>query len=211
MQANNSTNRSGDGKGGGHWSGPFGLPPFSELIPLGYLYLLALGITSESIHYGMLGVNVMDYSNALDVLLSPVALVTGNLAVLAVVVGVPIFFLPYMQFVRWLASRKPTEKNRKYREKPLGELWLPACIAALFFAFLGLGVGQGMAEREELLAGEMKSDTRLSFSDGETVDVRVIGINSGYAFYVLEGDTEVTISPIADNITSLRAIPDDKD
>jgi hypothetical protein len=127
-----------------HWSGPFGLPPFSELIPLGYLYLLLLGLSSESIHYGMLGVNVLDYSDALDVLLSPIALMTDSLAVLAVVVGVPIFFVPYMQFARWLAHRRPTEKNRRFRERPLGELWLSACIAALFFAFLGLGLGQGI-------------------------------------------------------------------
>lgn len=196
---------------GHQWTGPFGLPPFSELVPLGYLYLLLLGISSESIHYGMLGVNVLDYSNALDVLLSPIALMTEKLAVFAVVIGVPIFFLPYMQFLRWMARRKPTEKNRKFREKPLGELWLPACIAALFFAFLGLGFGQGMAQREELLAGTMDADTRLTFNDGETLDAHVVGINSGYLFYVEPGATEVTISPIADNLRSIRALPDDRD
>ncbi|MEE4298275.1 MAG: hypothetical protein V2J24_02435 [Pseudomonadales bacterium] len=192
-----------------HWSGPFGLPPFSELIPLGYLYLLLLGLSSESIHYGMLGVNVLDYSDALDVLLSPIALMTDSLAVLAVVVGVPIFFVPYMQFARWLAHRRPTEKNRRFRERPLGELWLSACIAALFFAFLGLGLGQGIKQREALLAGETTPDSRLTFTDGTVIDADVVGINSGYVFYVLGGDTEVTISPIADNLRSLRALSKD--
>lgn len=193
----------------GHWSGPFGLPPFSELLPLGYLYLLVLGLSSESIHYGMLGVNVLDYSDALDVLLSPIALMTDRLAVLAVVVGVPIFFVPYMQFSRWLAHRRPTEKNRRIRERPLAESWLSACIAAMFFAFLGLGLGQGIKQREALLAGEMTPDTRLTFTDGAVVDADVVGINSGYVFYVLGGDTEVTISPIADNLRSLRALSDE--
>jgi hypothetical protein len=186
-----------------------GLPPPGELLPLGYLYLLILGITSESIHYGMLGVNVLDYSNALDVLLSPVALMTGNLAVLAVVVIVPLFLWPYLLLVRKAAKRRPTEKNARFRETPIGRLWLPMCAMALIAAFLGLGIGQGFAKREDLQAGQLEANTRLIFGDDEIVDAYVIGINSGYVFYVEPEATEVTISPIADNIQSLRALPDE--
>lgn len=187
-----------------------GLPPPGELLPLGYLYLLILGITSESIHYGMLGVNVLDYSNALDVLLSPVALVTGNIAVLIVVIGTPLFLWPYIALLRWMARKKPTEKNARFREQPTGRLWLPMSAVALIAAFLGLGIGQGYAQRADLAAGTMTPDTRLTFGDGEALDANVIGVNSGYVFYVEPGATEVTISPIADNIQSLRALPDEE-
>jgi len=186
-----------------------GLPPPGELLPLGYLYLLILGISSESIHFGLLGVNVLDYSNALDVLLSPIALITGNLAVLLVVVLVPLFLWPYLMLVRKLAHRKPTEKNARLREVPIGRTWLPMCAVALIAAFLGLGIGQGAAKRDDLQAGELDANTRLTFGDGEVIDAYVVGINSGYVFYVEPDATEVTISPIADNIQSLQALPDD--
>ena len=187
-----------------------GLPPPGELLPLGYVYLLLLGIASESIHFALLGVNVIDYSNVLDVLLSPVALVTGEIAVLAVVIGVPILLWPYLKLMRYLACRKPTEKNKGLREQPLGKIWLPMCALALFFAFLGLGVGQGFAQGRDLATGEMEPDTRITFGSGESVDAYVVGINSGYVFYVEPGATEVTIAPIAENIRSLQALPDDE-
>lgn len=187
-------------------SGPFGLPPLGELLPLGYLYLLILGIASESIHFGLLGVNVLDYSNVLDVLLSPVALVTGELAVLAVVVGVPLFLIPYLGLIRKLARRRPTEKNRPLREKPAGEIWLPMTAAALFCAFVGLGTGQGLAHSRDLRAGELEPDTQLLFSDGTAVEVKVLGVNSGYVFFAEPGATRVTVAPIADNVRSLRAL-----
>lgn len=183
-----------------------GLPPPGEMLPLGYLYLLMLGIASESIHFGLLGVNVLDYSNVLDVLLSPVALVTDQLLVLAVFIGIPLILVPYLKLGRWLANKKPTEKNRTFREQPLGKIWLPMCVLALFVAFVGLGVGQGLKQGKELRAGELESNTRLTFSDDTSIEAYMVGVNSGYVFYVEPGATKVTISPIADNIRSLRAL-----
>lgn len=209
MPPNNSSNNPSEPTGHGGVLESLGLPPPGELLPLGYLYLLILGITSESIHYGLLGVNVLDYSNALDVLLSPIALITGNLAVLAVVILVPAFLWPYLVLMRKLAHRKPTEKNARFRETPVGRIWLPMCAVALIAAFLGLGIGQGFAKQDRLQAGELEANTRLTFGDDEIIDAYVIGINSGYVFYVEPDATEVTISPIADNIQSLQALPDD--
>lgn len=208
----NTSNRSQQIDSGGHDQGvlrSLGLPPPGELLPLGYLYLLVLGIANESIHYGLLGVNILEYSNALDVLLSPIALITGELAMLGVAVGVPLFLWPYLGAMRWWALKHPSDKNVRLRAIPLGRLWLPMCAIALVAAFLGVGVGQGYAQREDLVEGSMQPNTRLTFNDGGALEAFVVGINSGYVFYVLEGDTEVTISPIADNIQSLRALPDE--
>ena len=49
-------------------AGEYGL---QDYLSFGYLYLLLLGIVSESIYYGLLGVSVLSYSDVLDVLLSP--------------------------------------------------------------------------------------------------------------------------------------------
>jgi hypothetical protein len=209
MPPNISNNNPSESTGHGGILESLGLPPPGELLPLGYLYLLILGITSESIHFGLLGVNVLDYSNALDVLLSPIALITGNLAVLAVVILVPAFLWPYLMLMRKLANRTPTEKNARFRETPVGRIWLPMCAVALIAAFLGLGIGQGFAKQDRLQAGELEANTRLTFGDDEIIDAYVIGINSGYVFYVEPDATEVTISPIADNIQSLQALPGD--
>lgn len=140
MQQNSSNSNNGPGQDAGFLES-LGLPPPGELLPLGYVYLLLLGIASESIHFAMLGVNVIDYSNVLDVLLSPIALVTGDIEVLAVVVGVPLVLWPYLKLMRHLANKKPTEKNKGLREQPIGKIWLPMCVLALFCAFLGLGLG----------------------------------------------------------------------
>ncbi|NKI36573.1 hypothetical protein HFP89_15485 [Wenzhouxiangella sp. XN79A] len=186
-----------------------GLPPPGELLPLGYVYLLLLGIASESIHFALLGVNIIDYSNVLDVLLSPIALVTGDIEVLAVVIGVPLVLWPYLKFMRYLARKKPTEKNKGLREQPIGKVWLPMCMLALFCAFLGLGLGQGFAQSRDLAAGEMDPDTRITFGDGEIVEAYLVGINSGYVFFVERGANDVTIAPIPETIRSLQALPDD--
>jgi hypothetical protein len=42
-------------------------------LPLGYLYLVILGIIKESIHFFQLGINILKYSTLMDVLLSPIA------------------------------------------------------------------------------------------------------------------------------------------
>ncbi len=208
MQQNNSNSNNGPGEDAGFLES-LGLPPPGELLPLGYVYLLLLGIASESIHFAMLGVNVIDYSNVLDVLLSPIALVTGDIEVLAVVIGVPLVLWPYLKLMRHLANKKPTEKNKGLREQPIGKIWLPMCVLALFCAFLGLGLGQGFAQGRDLDNGAMEPDTRITFSDGRQIEAYVVGINSSYVFYVESEATEVTIAPIAENIASLRALPED--
>jgi hypothetical protein len=207
MQQNSSNSNNGPGEDAGVLES-LGLPPPGELLPLGYVYLLLLGIASESIHFAMLGVNVIDYSNVLDVLLSPIALVTGDIEVLAVVVGVPLVLWPYLKLMRHLANKKPTEKNKGLREQPIGTIWLPMCVLALFCAFLGLGLGQGFAQGRDLDDGAMAPDTRITFGDGRQIEAYVVGINSGYVFYVEPEATEVTIAPIAENIASLQALPD---
>ena len=54
-----------------------------NLLPLGYLFLILLGIAKESIFYYQLGINIVRYSSIMDILISPVAAITSN----------PIFFI----------------------------------------------------------------------------------------------------------------------
>lgn len=64
---------------------PRNTPAASELLTLDYAYLLILGVANQSLFYGLLGANFLAWSDVLDVLISPIALLTdhpGRLAVL---------------------------------------------------------------------------------------------------------------------------------
>ncbi|AKS42965.1 hypothetical protein [Wenzhouxiangella marina] len=188
------------------------LPPLSELLPLGYLYLLILGIASQSIFYGLLGVNYLEYADLLDVLISPLALVTGHVVVLAVVVLVPAALYPYLRFVRWLSLRKnPEAANSGLLAQPLGKAWLSLCAGSMLFAFIGMGVGAGMAVKERLDNGESRIDYELTWTDGQVEQIALIRKNISYLFYARPGERSLTITPITDNVRSLRVLgPDER-
>ena len=44
-----------------------------NLLPLGYLYLIILGILKESILYNQLDINILKYSSIMDIMISPIA------------------------------------------------------------------------------------------------------------------------------------------
>ena len=185
------------------------LPPPQELLPLGYLYLLLLGVANQSIFFGMLGVNVLAYSDALDVLISPISTITGNVVVLVAVVAIIVLLLPYLWLVRAILRRtKPEKLERGWLALPLARAWLRFSVVGLLFAFLGLGLGAGMAQSERLAAGETRLDHRIEFLDGAVEEVELVGKNSGYVFFVRPDSTVVTIAPVADNIRTIQRLPD---
>lgn len=188
----------------------FGLPPLSELLPLGYLYLLLLGIASQSIYYGLIGINYLDYSDLLDVLISPLALVTGNPILLIALLAVSGLILPYLWLVRWALARwRPDKFRGSLLERPINQLWLTLCSVVLIFGFLGHGVGSGLSTSERIAEGRTVLDYRLSFADGTVEDVDLVGKNSGFVFFVRPGQSHVTAAPITANIRAIDKIDRD--
>ncbi|NCO19641.1 MAG: hypothetical protein GW900_06275 [Gammaproteobacteria bacterium] len=184
-----------------------GLPPVSELLPLGYLYLLILGIATQSIFYGLLGVNFLAWSDVLDVLISPIALLTGQIALLVTVVVIAALLYPYLKWLRYLnRNKKPNGLNRSLLEQPLARAWLQFSATVIVFAFIGIGSGAGMAVRERLSTGEAIIDHRVVFHDGREVDVELVGKNAGFLFYFGVGDTALSIVPLADNVHRVQRI-----
>ncbi|MBC5837492.1 hypothetical protein [Flavobacterium muglaense] len=49
-----------------------------KILPFGYIYLVVLGIMKESIYYYQIGINILKYSNIMDILISPIADLTSN-------------------------------------------------------------------------------------------------------------------------------------
>ena len=134
-------------------------------------------------------------------LLSPLTylekeLVFSMLAVVTPIAGV--------LFVRWQRRRheRRSAEDAAYRER-LGAdgiesttrrlviiQWvMPAFI--LLSAYTGYALGAGNRLSRGMRAGTLKADHRVTFTDGERADVRVIGNNSGYLFYVRQDSTRI--------------------
>jgi hypothetical protein len=45
-------------------------------LPLGYLYLIILGILRDGVFFYMLGINFLKYSSIMDILISPISELT---------------------------------------------------------------------------------------------------------------------------------------
>ena len=67
------------------FSDPFGrIKEIQGIVTLGYIYLILMGILNESLYYNQLGVNILNYSDVLDILISPIAKMTSSTAGFAV-------------------------------------------------------------------------------------------------------------------------------
>lgn len=187
-----------------------------DYVSLGYLYLLVLGIFKDALYYGYLGVNIINYSNVQDILLSPIIHLTSDIRqFLIIFVGIPL--LAYVVGYAAKKYHKFYKDDEKYRSKKNFEKWdkaygeessndfiMTLSLLCLFGAFIGFGLGRGQKISKLLEAGELKNNHQITFTDETTLDVNMIGHNSDYIFYVVENDTIVTITPIQKNIKKIQ-------
>ncbi len=167
-----------------------------DALPLGYLYLLLLGIVSDSIFYGLIGINIISYSTILDVLLGPVVHLTESLMFPIAIILMPVLMYFYLKLVIKITTRKKKNSPDLMVKFSLNRTWMIMTAIVIFSAFIGFGLGGGYVTKEKIKQGEFTSSTRISFMDGKAVDVKVVGNNSTYIFYVEEGNRFVTVSPI---------------
>lgn len=186
---------------------------FQDYLSFGYIYLLLLGIVSDSIYYGMVGINVISYSTILDVLLSPIVRLTDNIVLPAIIIVLPVIGYFYVKLIVFLEKRKHEKMKKndnssqkiKLQQLSMRTVWFAFTCLIIFTTFMGYGVGGGSKQREYLETGEFKTNKVLEFQDGRTEAVRVIGNNSEYVFYLEVGKDTVSVSPIKDNIRVIRA------
>ena len=69
--------------------------------------------------------------------------------------------------------------------------------------FVGVGYGKGQKLKQKIESGELIYNNEINFIDDELLKAKLIGKNSSYIFYLIEGDTEVKISPINGTIKYL--------
>lgn len=176
---------------------------------LGYLYLLVLGLISYSIFYGLIGVDIVSYSNVLDILLSPIILFTSKISIMLVVIGVILIGYYYPKFrLKYLNKNLAKDGDSKNYEKKLGKLnkfsaSIPVLVLSLY---LGIAVGGGLKYKERIEQGTLNFDHQITFSDGKRHEVSMIGTNSEYIIYVISGTKQLTISPIDGYVRRIEKI-----
>lgn len=77
-----------------------------RLLPFGYLILVILGIVKESVFYYFIGVNILKYSNLMDVLISPISDLTSHPIVLG---GFSFYVL--LLYIYFIYISKNTDKK----------------------------------------------------------------------------------------------------
>ena len=187
-----------------------------EYISLGYLYLLVLGISSYSIFYGFLGINIISYSNILDIMLSPVIIFTDKIVIFIAVIVLSIISYFYVIGVVKVFKRKmdklSPETDQEKIEKITNnirkfnavKMYTPGFF--IFCMYIGYATGGGQKVSSRIESGDLKISHEIIYNDEETVSVELIGHNSQYVFYVKEGSKEVTVSPIVGNIKKIQEI-----
>ncbi len=187
-----------------------------DYLSLGYLYLLILGIFKDVIFYGLLGVNIINFSNIQDILLSPIIFLTADLKqFLIFLVGLPLIAIGIGYAARkyheinknkeWYKAKKNYEKwDKTYGKETYYDFLTTMILLALFGAFIGAGLGKGMKISKKIKTGTLENTSQITFENKETLKVNLIGHNSEYLFYAAEKDTVVTIVPIRGNIKKIQ-------
>jgi hypothetical protein len=177
----------------------------SQLLPLAYLFLIVLGIFKETIYYSQVGINIMEYSSITDVILSPIAELTSNIAAFTFCVLYTLLVFYLITLLKKHSHKKWTyyftnDKNfNSYSEEVKEEKYtslLIALLASVYVGyFIGFGIFHGKKISEQLAKNTLQYEDVLTLSNGTTIKCHILGSNSQYYFYIKSNKT-IEISTI---------------
>lgn len=132
-----------------------------NLLPLGYLFLVILGIVKESIFYYQIGINIIKYSSIMDILISPIAAITSHPVFFIVIIVLFIFFFKLPQILlknedkEWLhklfgSKIIKTEAPENERMAYYNNTSLEFFSFFLISIFLGYGLADGKSISEKI-------------------------------------------------------------
>ncbi|MDN3594038.1 hypothetical protein [Zunongwangia endophytica] len=104
---------------------------------------------------------------------------------------------------KWFTSFLKLDPSETNIEKKVFEGLSVFSIMFFIGIFIGAGHSKGLRLKQKIESGEVKYNNQINFLDGELLDAKLIGKNSSYVFYLIEGNTEVKISPINGTIKYL--------
>ncbi len=177
-----------------------------KLLPLGYIYLVILGILKESIFYYQLGINILKYSTIMDILISPIAEFTSNPITLLFIVSLFVFHYYLPRIFQKYKNNKTLQKifelksTKELSEEELKNYYLftsfKAFAVTLLSFFIGTGLAGGYTNMNRIRHNKVDYNTTLNYNSGESEQVYIINSNSIYYFYVQKGKKTIKIAPI---------------
>jgi len=195
---------------------PESAPTFSrsiqDYLSVGYLYLLLLGIISDSIFYSHVDINILSYATIVDIILSPINYLAKGVVFMLVILVFPLlsfFFISYQEKRnrKKNTSDSTVSQSSSILNKPSGmsygivKVIAPAIM--VLAAYIGYAFGSGTKLQERIQTGDFTADHVVTFLDDEQLEVKLIGQNSQYLFYVLKGEAQVRVSPIPGTVKSI--------
>jgi hypothetical protein len=187
-----------------------------NLLPLGYLFLILLGIAKESIFYYQIGINIVKYSSIMDILISPIAAITSHpvFFITILVLFIFAFKLPQILFKnedkKWLhkifgSKNINTEASETERIDYYNNIAIEFLSFFLISIFLGYGFADGKFISEKIKNNKISYNYKLNYSDDKSENIYLIGSNTAYYFYLTEGNSSIKIAPVG-SIRNLEMI-----
>jgi len=170
-----------------------------EYLSLGYIYLIVLGFLKDNLFFGIIGINIMEYSSVMDILLSPLVELSRSLFLLLFFILACVFVIMYprLQQTPRLDDLVGSTKENPQKDKNNNTLKRIAMLAIMIACFfLGTGIGGGFKVAGKVYDQAYEMEDKITLIDGSEIKAKIISQNSGYIFYVEEGETNITISPI---------------
>ncbi|WP_196888446.1 hypothetical protein [Aureivirga sp. CE67] len=180
-------------------------------LAVGYIYLIVLGIFSETLYYNRLGVNILNYSSILDVMISPIAKLTSSILGILVFILFMIMIFKFPNFLVKNKNKKWFSKLFKSNQIETDEELRDSLSKVLVFMFsigligfyVGNGIGFGSKIADKIKNNEIEYDDQIIFTNDEVKKTCILGSNSGFVFYLVENNTEVHISPMNGNVRTI--------
>ncbi|MEO0898761.1 MAG: hypothetical protein AAFY71_20280 [Bacteroidota bacterium] len=185
-------------------------------LSIGYIYLLLIGIVHDAFYYGFFGINIMNYAGVSDILLSPISYLIENWWLLPTAALVAVIMVFYTRFAKRMLRQhydklekegNLTDKDKEKRDRAEAIINpLTITMSAILGMYLGVGLVSGYTLSQEMKSGDLKANHTLVFSAGVEVNAHIIGQNGAYVFYVEQGSSIVTASPINGRIAKITSL-----
>ncbi len=188
-----------------------------EYLSIGYVYLIVLGIISDVIYFKYLNVDILNYSTVLDVLISPINILTKNLRLFLTLVGtvsISYFSMRYLfpkyhqkyRDKKWYGILGGVESADKMYAQMKKDKGIFLIFFLIFSMFIGMGFGRGNKVKRKIEKQEFEVSHTITFTNNQKKKIYLVGQNSTYLFYILKGEKEVSITTINQNIKIIKKI-----
>lgn len=178
-----------------------------NLLPLGYLFLVILGIVKESIFYYQIGINITRYSSIMDILISPIAAITSHSIFFITILVLLIFHFNLPQILiknedkKWIhkffgVTNIETGLSESERLDYYTIHTIKFLSVFLIWLFLGYGFADGKSISKKIRNNKLDYDYQLNYGDEKSENVYIIGSNTGYFFYISKGNPSIKIAPV---------------